>query len=45
MSPREVAKAVRAEGIYSSKTTVYHIELRIKRLRAEARRVERNGSP
>jgi hypothetical protein len=44
MSPREVAKAVRAEGLYSSKTTVYHIEHRVRRLRAEGQSVERNGS-
>ena len=44
MSHWGVAKAVRADGLYSSKTTVYHIEHRVKRLRAEARRIERNGS-
>ena len=44
MSPREVAKAVRAEGLYSSGTTVYHIEYRVVQLRAGARRIERNGS-
>jgi hypothetical protein len=35
MSPWEVAKAVRAEGLYSSKTTVRHIERRVMPLRAE----------
>jgi hypothetical protein len=33
MSPKEVAKALRAEEWYSTKTTVYHIEHRVKRLR------------
>lgn len=33
MSPKEVAKALRAEGWYSTKTTVYHIEHRVRRLR------------
>ncbi|HEY5740923.1 MAG TPA: hypothetical protein VIS99_00155 [Terrimicrobiaceae bacterium] len=44
MRPRKVAQAVRAKGLYSSKTTFYHIEHRVRRLRVEARRIERNGS-
>ena len=44
MSPREVAKAVGAEGLYSSKTTVYHIEHRVMRLRDDARHIEHNSS-
>jgi hypothetical protein len=38
MSPKEVAKALRAEGWYSTKTTVYHIEHRVRRLRKDRRR-------
>jgi hypothetical protein len=33
ISPNAVAKALRAEGWYSAKTTVYHIEYRVRRLR------------
>jgi hypothetical protein len=35
MSPRAVAKMLKAEGWYGPKTTVYHIEFRIRRLRAK----------
>jgi hypothetical protein len=44
MSPREVAKALKEEGHYSQRTSVYHIEYRVRRLRTEARRIEHNGS-
>jgi hypothetical protein len=33
MSAREVAKALKAEGCYSKRTTVYHIEYRVRQLR------------
>jgi hypothetical protein len=33
MSPNAVAKILRAEGWYSPKTTIYHIEFRVRRLR------------
>jgi hypothetical protein len=45
ISPKEVAKAVKAEGLYGKKTIVYHIERRVRRLRAGARRIEHNSSP
>jgi hypothetical protein len=38
MTPNAVAKALRAEGWYSTKTTVYHIEYRVRRLREKAER-------
>jgi hypothetical protein len=38
MTANAVAKAVRAEGWYSPKTTVYHIEYRVRRLREKAER-------
>lgn len=38
MTPREVAKALKAEGCYSQGTTVYHIEYRVKGLREKAQR-------
>jgi len=38
MSPKEVAKALKAEGCYSQGTTVYYIEYRVRRLREQARR-------
>jgi hypothetical protein len=38
MTPNAVAKALRAEGWYSPKTTVYHIEHRVRRLREKAKR-------
>jgi hypothetical protein len=38
MTPREVAKALKAEGCYSKGTTVYHIEYRVRRLREKAAR-------
>jgi hypothetical protein len=38
MSPNAVAKALREEGSYSKKTTVYHIEYRVRRLREKALR-------
>jgi len=33
MSPNAVAKILKAEGWYSPKTTIYHIEFRVRRLR------------
>jgi hypothetical protein len=33
MTPRAVAKTLKAEGWYGSKTTMYHIEFRVRRLR------------
>ena len=36
MGPREVAKMLKAEGWYGPKTTVYHIEFRVRRLREKA---------
>jgi hypothetical protein len=33
MSHREVAKLLQAEGWFSPKTTLYHIEFRVRRLR------------
>ena len=33
IAPREVAKMLKAEGWYGPKTTVYHIEFRVRRLR------------
>ena len=33
MSPKTVAKILKAEGWYSPKTTIYHIEFRVRRLR------------
>ena len=38
MSPKEVAKALKAEGCYSQGTTVYYIEYRVRRLRTKAER-------
>jgi hypothetical protein len=38
------AGALRTEGLYSQRRIVYHIERRVRRLRAVARRIERNGS-
>jgi hypothetical protein len=38
MSPNAVAKTLRAERWYILKTTVYYIEYRVRRLRAEAER-------
>jgi hypothetical protein len=38
MTRNAVAKALRAEGGYSPKTTVYHIEHRVRRLREKAER-------
>jgi hypothetical protein len=32
MSPREVAKMLKAEGWYGPKTTMYYIEFRVRRL-------------
>jgi hypothetical protein len=32
MSPDAVAKILKAEGWYSPKTTIYHIEFRVRRL-------------
>ena len=36
IAPREVAKMLKAEGWYGPKTTVYHIEFRVRRLREKA---------
>ena len=33
MSPKAVAKILKAEGWYGPKTTVYYIEFRVRRLR------------
>jgi len=33
MSPNAIAKILKAEGWYSPKTTIYHIEFRVRRLR------------
>jgi hypothetical protein len=38
MPANAVAKALRAEGWYSTKTIVYHIEYRVRRLREKAQR-------
>jgi hypothetical protein len=38
MTPNAVAKALRAEGLYSKGTTVYYIEHRVRRLREKAQR-------
>ena len=38
MSPRRVAKILKAEGWYSRKTTIYHIEFRVRRLREKSQR-------
>ena len=35
MSPKTVAKMLKAEGWYGPKTTVYYIEFRIRRLRGK----------
>ena len=35
MSPKAVAKMLKAEGWYGPKTTVYYIEFRIRRLRGK----------
>jgi hypothetical protein len=43
--PEGSREAVKAEGLYSSKTTVYHIEHRVMRLRADDRRAGQSGSP
>ncbi len=32
MSPREVAKMLKAEGWYGPKTTIYYFEFRVRRL-------------
>ena len=39
MSPKAVAKMLKAEGWYGPKTTVYYIEYRVRRLR------EKRGRP
>ena len=36
IAPREVAKMLKAEGWYGPKTTVYHVEFRVRRLREKA---------
>jgi hypothetical protein len=38
LSPRAVATALIAEGLYSPKTKVYYVEYRVKRLREKAHR-------
>ena len=37
-SPKEVAKALKAEGWYSKGTTVYYIGFRVRQLREKAER-------
>jgi hypothetical protein len=38
LTPRAVAKALIAEGLYSPKTKVYYVEYRVRRLREKAER-------
>jgi hypothetical protein len=38
MSPRDVAKALKAEGWYSKGTIAYYIEFRVRRLREKTER-------
>jgi hypothetical protein len=38
MTPKEVAKALKAEGCYSQGTPVYYIEYRVRLLREQAER-------
>ena len=38
MSSKAVAKILKTEGWYSPKTTIYHIEFRVRRLREKSQR-------
>ena len=43
MSPKAVAKMLKAEGWYGPKTTVYYIEFRVRRLRGRRQSGDRPG--